>query len=143
MEKFIETIKQFPNDLVATAIPPAQSGRARDSRIPPAPAYPFAIPFPSLSLSLNHRGGGGKPPSCGFSGWRVREPCVKLHFPRLAPQQKYCEIRDMMQQKMEYQQSSSKCLSCGSNEHQILFCPLLQYIPLRSMLFARHNYSVP
>lgn len=36
-----------------------------------------------------------------------------------------------------------KCISCSSIEHKEEMCPLLHYLPVKTRLIAKHNFSEP
>lgn len=53
----------------------------------------------------------------------------------------YCMIRDKIKLYHNYEDISIKCHCCHKENHNLLHCPLLHYIPDSEFLISRANYS--
>ena len=57
--------------------------------------------------------------------------------------EKYCEIKDNINNYNDYTDIFLKCFSCNEPTHPVRFCNLLHYTALREIIVRRHAYTSP
>ena len=57
--------------------------------------------------------------------------------------EKYCEIKDNINNYNDYSEIFLKCFSCNEATHPVKFCNLLHYTALREIIVRRHAFTSP
>lgn len=57
--------------------------------------------------------------------------------------EKYCEMKDNINNYNDYSEIFLKCFSCNEPTHPVKFCNLLHYTALKEIIIRRHAYTSP